>query len=84
METKEYLIKCDNQAVVSVLTSGRTQDWMLAAIARNIFMEVVACDIELKVIHVLGKDNPIADPLSRRIITGNAHQELRNYISHPV
>ena len=61
LETIEYITKCDNQAIVSVLTSGRTQDRILAAIARNILLELAACDIELKVIHVLGKNNPVAD-----------------------
>ena len=55
---KSVLIKCDNQAVVSVLTSGGTQDRILATIARNILLELAVCDIELTVIHILGKDNP--------------------------
>ena len=80
---KSILIKCDNQAVVSVLTSGRTQDRILAAIARNILLELAVCDIKLKVIHVLGKDNPIADLLSRWFITANPHQKFKNFLSCP-
>ena len=34
----KILLKCDNQAVVSVLNSGRTQDLTLGAMARNISM----------------------------------------------
>ena len=34
--TKKILIPCDNQAVVTVLKSGKTRDAFLAASARNI------------------------------------------------
>ena len=33
-------VHCDNQAVVYVLTTGKTRDAILAVIARNIFMEI--------------------------------------------
>ena len=36
---KNIRIHCDNPAVVSVLTTGKTRDVLLAAIARNILME---------------------------------------------
>ena len=45
------MIKCDNQAVVSVLNSGKTQDLTLAAIARNIMMDIAQRDIDLQVVH---------------------------------
>ena len=35
---KTVLIHCDNEAVVTVLTSGRTKDLTLADIARNIWL----------------------------------------------
>ena len=40
------LIKCDYQAVVSILNSGKTQDLTLAAIARNIMMDISENDID--------------------------------------
>ena len=43
--------------VVSVLNSGKTQDLTLAAIARNIMMEIAEQDIDLQVIHILGVQN---------------------------
>ena len=49
---KQILIKCDNQTVVSVLNSGKIQDFTLAAITRNIMMELVKYDIDLQVIHI--------------------------------
>ena len=58
-------IACDNLAVVQVLNSGKTRDLTLAAIARNIQFQVATMNINLKVIHIPGKFNVIADLLSR-------------------
>ena len=44
---KRILIHSDNSAVVSVLNTGKTQDQVLAALARNIAMEAAAADIQL-------------------------------------
>ena len=62
---KAVRIFCDNAAVVSVLNSGKTRDMILAAIARNIFMETAQADICLRTTHIMGKINEIADSLSR-------------------
>ena len=61
---KKLLIHCDNQAVAAILNSGATRDLTLAATARNVFMESARCDINLNIIHILGKNNPIGDLLS--------------------
>ena len=53
-------VACDNEAVVKVLNSGQ-----LGAIARNIFMAASSKDINLHVIHIPGKQNQVADLLSR-------------------
>ena len=82
-QNKRILIKCDNQAVVSVLTTGRTSDLTLSAIARNIMMETATYDIDLQVIHILGVENKIADLLSRWYITPNPHIRLSQFISDP-
>ena len=71
------IIKCDNQAVVSVLNSVKTQGMTLAAIARNIMMEAAKYDIDLQVIHILGVDNKIADLLSRWQITKEPEKILK-------
>ena len=62
---RKVVIHCDNQAVVSVLTSGHTRDMTLAAIARNISMITAFRDIDLITVHIEGKLNIIADTLSR-------------------
>ena len=62
---KKVLIKCDNQAVVTVLRSGRTKDPFLGAFARNVWFTAAVADVELQYTHVLGKNNRTADLLSR-------------------
>ena len=69
-------IHCDNQSVVSVLTTGRIKDSILAAIARNILMETAAKDICLRTVHIRGKDNQIADILSRWFIAEGCSSSL--------
>ena len=62
---KTLLVHCDNAAVVSVLITGATKDLTLAAMARNITMEVAKLDINLCTAHFAGKINVVADCLSR-------------------
>ena len=68
-KNQRVLIKCDNQAVVSVLNSGKTQDLTLAAIARNIMMDISENDIDL---------------LSRWYITKNPGNILKKLLKNPV
>ena len=42
---KKIIIKCDNQAVVSILKLGKTKDSTLACIARNILFEAARLHI---------------------------------------
>ena len=53
--SKSILIHCDNQAVVSVLQSGKARDPFLGACARNIWLWAATHDIELSYVHLLGK-----------------------------
>ena len=69
-------IKCDNLAVV--IANGRAHDQILAKYARNIFMWASAFNIELKVVHVAGKMNPVADLLSRWNTTPLIFRDCRN------
>ena len=58
-------VHCDNLAVVSVLSSGKAKNAPLAVISRNIFMTASQYDILLKVSHIPGKNNQVANVLSR-------------------
>ena len=77
----KVLIKCDNQAVVSVLNSGRSRDQVLAEYARNIFLRTSTFNIDLKVVHVPGKLNDVADLLSRLFITRDNSQKLQKQVN---
>ena len=77
---QKVLIKCDNSAVVSVLNNGRACDQILVKNARNIFMWASAFNIELKVVHVAGKLNPVADLLSRWNIIPSNFQKLQELV----
>ena len=82
-ENKRVLLKCDNQAVVSVLNSEKTQDLTLAAITRNIMMDIAQHDIDLQVVHILGVDNKLADLLSRWYITNHPQKNLKKLLPNP-
>ena len=81
-QKKTIGIFCDNLAVVNVLNSGKAKDMYLAAISRNIFMESSKNDIDIKVLHVPGKNNIIANLLSRWQTTVNAHEKLSQLLPH--
>ena len=51
---KKVLIKCDNEAVVSVLRTGKTKDPFLGACARNICYVCALADIDVQYVHVRG------------------------------
>ena len=59
------LIKCDNDAVVKVLSGGKATDPFLGACARNTWYLAALVDVHLQYTHVLEKNNCVADLLSR-------------------
>ena len=81
---KQITLKCDNEAVVSVINTGVTKDNGLAALSRNIWLETALRDIQLKLVHVRGKDNKCADLLSRWHLVQHNWQKLRLIIEKPV
>ena len=80
---KSVVIKCDNQAVVSVVNTSVTKDHILATMCRNIWLETATKDINLKLIHIPGKDNVCADLLSRWHLVSNNMQKLYQHIKCP-
>ena len=53
-QKKKICVKCDNMAVVQVLSSGRTKDPFLGACARNIWLIAATNDIDLGYVHFQG------------------------------
>ena len=82
--SKKILIRCDNQAVVTVLRSGKTCDAFLAASARNIWYVTAIHEIEVQYTHISGARNQVADTLSRWQGSVAQIEFLQSQISHPV
>ena len=62
---RKVLVKCENNAVVSVLRTGRSRDPFLLACARNIWYCSATYDIDVDYMYIRGSDNKVADLLSR-------------------
>ena len=73
------LIRCDNESAVVVCTSGRTRDPFLNFCLREIWFITAKFNIELRVTHIRGRDNGIADALSR-----GKTEKLRDLCIQPV
>ena len=82
--SKKVLIRCDNEAVVTVLKSGKTRDPYLAACARNIWFESALVDIDLQYAHIRGVDNKVADVLSRWQGSIQQTQWLQSQVGMPI
>ena len=68
-QDKKLDIRCDNLAVVKVLTSGKTKYSFLATCACNIWLTCAIFNIHIRVWHILSKSNHTADLFCRWAIT---------------
>jgi hypothetical protein len=59
------LVKCDNQAAVSVLQTGKGRDKVLLQCARIVWGLTAKFDFRIHVQHIATADNQLADDLSR-------------------
>ena len=82
--SRKVFIRCDNEAVVTVLRTGKTRDPFLAACARNIWLESALSDIDLQYGHIRGVDNRVADMLSRRQGSLEQIQWLQSQVVNPI
>ena len=64
-ENRQIHMFCDNMAGVKVLNTGKARDSVSAICARNIWLINAMFSIHLKVTHIAGKKNRLADLLSR-------------------
>ena len=62
--------------MVEVINTGKARDQMLAACARNIWLLSALYNIRLIVSHITGKNNTIADLLSRWHKTSNNYEKV--------
>ena len=80
---QKVILKTDNMAVVNIYNSGYTRDQYLDSIVHNIWLLMSEYDICLKVVHIAGKKNTIADLLSRWEATLSQKEQLNMYIAKP-
>ena len=76
----QVLIRYDNEAVVSVLRSGRTRDPYLRACAMIIWYVSALADIDLHYVHIRGLDNWVADLLSRWTVSSKDFSKLLSQV----
>ena len=77
-------IHCDNMAAVEVLQKGRARDATLALMARNVWLICALFNIQILVCHIPGKDNTLADLLSRWQFSSENHRRLLEILPQPV
>ena len=83
-ENKKLRIYCDNLASVEVLTSGKARDQIMATCARNIWLLCSLFNVHSSVHHISGKDDDVADLLSRWTGSQQNLYQLSTFISDPV
>ena len=81
---KTVSIACDNRSAVDIMNFGGTRDSSLAAIARNIWLEMASLDFTLTIVHIPGKLNTTADLLSRWEKTVFNDEKLKKLVPHPI
>ena len=75
------IFKIDNMAVVSICNTGYTRDQYLASMIRNIWLLTSEYDICLQVTHIAGKQNIIAEMLSRWEGTPAQIKKICDYVA---
>ena len=70
--------------VVQVFNSDNTRSQFLAAVLQNVWLVYAIHKIELKVVHVAGITNVIADLLSRWNITCQPQEKVLQLLPSPV
>jgi hypothetical protein len=64
-EGHRILLHCDNMTVVDVIKSQSSSDQGLMALVRTLFLLSARSRFALRVVHIAGTDNTLADLLSR-------------------
>ena len=66
-------VRCDNNSTVQVLTTGKARNKRLQECARAAWMVQALLDVEVSYDHIPGKDNKVADVLSRAHLDGRGY-----------
>ena len=63
------MVHCDNEAAVSVLNSGYSRDPNIMHLLRCLFFIKASYHLSLRVVHIPGKQNVVADAISRNLLS---------------
>ena len=79
-------VHCDNESAVTVCNTGKTRDPFLDLCLRHLTMVCASFNIDLRVQHIRGKANTVADALSRGKLDqlGEVSWEVVNASLYPV
>ena len=75
-------IRCDNQAAVSVFSTGKAHNKVLQECARAAWMVQATFGVDLSYDHIPGKDNDVADALSRAHLSGHMGSLATSLVNH--
>ena len=68
------MLFCDNSASVDAITSMKAHSSVMMSLVRELFFLCARYSFQIKAQHVPGKENPLADALSRPALRHNAWQ----------
>ena len=75
-------VRCDNQAAVYALTTGRAHNPILQDCARSAWMVQALLGVEITYDHIPGKDNEVADALSRAHLSEADHGSAVDWVAY--
>ena len=75
-------IKCDNQAAVSVLKKGKADNHVIQDCARAVWMAQAILGVDVSYDHIPGRDNDVADALSRAHLSHHDRQRADDWVAH--
>ena len=65
LKSMQLLVLCDNEAVVYAINKQSSRDKALMSLIRTMTVTLMQCNVVLRAKHVPGKQNVVADSLSR-------------------
>ena len=74
---RKFIVSCDNQAAVTVISSGSTKDYFMQRCLRQLWFSAAVFDFELQARHIPGDLNVLADALSRWDSDPSLHDTFR-------
>ena len=81
LKDQSILIFCDNQSTVDIINKGKAKNKFSQKCLREICWLTAEVNAMLRVVHRMGKNNEVADKLSRAVLGDKELQECHNVIN---